>query len=230
MGYREHSPPRSLADWVACTWEREGVAGEVVRVVPDGCVDIVWTEGAGTRVVGANTTAFVVALDEGTRVFGVRMRPGAAVPVLGVSGEAVRDARPELGEVWGDDGRRLADTLDATADRVRALLEALAARRPERPDPIVRAAAVRLQSAEASVAAVADELAISERQLRRRVARAVGYGPKRLARVLRLQRALAAARRGEELARVALDAGYADQAHFTNDCRELAGAPPSALL
>ena len=66
--------------------------------------------------------------------------------------------------------------------------------------------------------------------MRRRFERAVGYGPKRLARVLRLGRALAAAHDGEELARVALDAGYADQAHFTHDCRSLAGVAPSALL
>ena len=71
---------------------------------------------------------------------------------------------------------------------------------------------------------------MSERQLRRRVSAAVGYGPKRLARVLRLGAALQAARTGRELAEVAIDAGYADQAHFANDCRALAGVPPSWLL
>ena len=80
------------------------------------------------------------------------------------------------------------------------------------------------------VRSLARELALSERQLRRRFEAAVGYGPKRLARVLRLTRALAAAYAGEELGRVAADAGYADQAHFTNDCRSLAGVAPSALL
>jgi AraC-like DNA-binding protein len=48
--------------------------------------------------------------------------------------------------------------------------------------------------------------------------------------VLRLRRALAAARAGGDLARVAFEAGYADQAHFSGDCRELAGIPPTALL
>jgi AraC-like DNA-binding protein len=58
----------------------------------------------------------------------------------------------------------------------------------------------------------------------------VGYGPRRLARVFRLGQALQAARTGDELARAAYAAGYADQAHFTHDCRELAGVPPSVLL
>ena len=72
---------------------------------------------------------------------------------------------------------------------------------------------------------------MSERALRRRVRTAVGYGPKRLGRVLRLGRALAAARAGDDLGRVAFDAGYADQAHFSGDCRELAGCfRRSALL
>jgi AraC-like DNA-binding protein len=48
--------------------------------------------------------------------------------------------------------------------------------------------------------------------------------------VLRLTRALEAARAGADLGRVAFDAGYADQAHFANDCRALAGVPPSSLL
>ncbi|MEA2191591.1 MAG: hypothetical protein QOI73_1712, partial [Solirubrobacteraceae bacterium] len=60
--------------------------------------------------------------------------------------------------------------------------------------------------------------------------RAVGYGPKRLARVLRLARALDGARTGTALALVAAEAGYTDQAHFAHDCRDLAGVAPSALL
>jgi AraC-like DNA-binding protein len=94
----------------------------------------------------------------------------------------------------------------------------------------VQAAVALLHDTARPVGELARELFVSERQLRRRIGAAVGYGPKRLARVLRLERALAAARGGEELARVAAEAGYADQSHFAGDCRELAGVPPSALL
>jgi AraC-like DNA-binding protein len=90
------------------------------------------------------------------------------------------------------------------------------------------------------VAAVGDALGISERQLRRRFADAVGYGPKTLARVLRFQRFLAlaagedraaAARGGSgDLAGLAFAAGYADQAHLTRECRQLSGRTPAELL
>jgi AraC-like DNA-binding protein len=61
---------------------------------------------------------------------------------------------------------------------------------------------------------------------------AFGYGPKTLDRVLRLQRFLALGRAepAAGLARLAADAGYADQAHLGHECRALAGATPGELI
>lgn len=232
MSYREHPPPPMLEPWLACTWERRSDGRSPVRVLPDGCVDVVWIEGAGTQIVGANTTAFLVPLPVGTHAVGARLRPGAAPSLLGLAGEAVRDAHLPIESVWGSEGARLAAALEEQADPIDGLHGALLMRaaQAERPDELVRAAVTRLARPDAAVALLAGELSVSERQLRRRVSAAVGYGPKRLARVLRLGRALEAARTGEDLARVALDAGYADQAHFANDCHALAGVPPSVVL
>ena len=232
MSYREHPPATALEPWLACAWERRGDGGAPFRVLPDGCIDIVWTEGSGAQVVGANTTAFLVGLRAGVRVAGVRMRPGAGAALLGVDAGALRDAHIPLADVWGDEGRRLEELLDGGDDRVGLLLAALSARAPRTapPDPLVGAAVRRLHDPGARVETLARELDVSARQLRRRFESAVGYGPKRLARVLRLERALAVARGGEELAWAAAAAGYADQAHFAHDCRALAGISPSALL
>jgi AraC-like DNA-binding protein len=232
VSYCEQAPPRGLAPWVQCTWRRSGDGGAPVRVVPDGCIDIVWTEGSGTVVVGPNTHAFLVSLAPGVRVAGVRLHPGTAPSLLGVDALALRDGSVPIAAAWGDAGLELAEQLDARPDRGRVLLSALAGRAAgaPAPDPLVQAAVALLDDPLVGVRRLACELGVSERQLRRRFEKAVGYGPKRLARVLRLTRALAAAHAGEELGRVAFDAGYADQAHFANDCRSLAGVAPSALL
>jgi len=233
MRYAEHRPPAVLTPWVACTWERRDGGDGPVRVLPDGCIDIVWTEGRGAIVAGPDTTAWLARPAPGVHVVGVRMRPGAAPPLLGIEAAALRDDRRPLRALWGDDARLLEERLERSDDRRGELLAALAPRAAAggSPDALVQEAVARLaRPRPRPVAGLAGELCVSERQLRRRFAAAVGYGPKRLARVLRLERALAAARAGEELGRVAADAGYADQAHFAGDCRALAGVSPTALL
>jgi AraC-like DNA-binding protein len=67
--------------------------------------------------------------------------------------------------------------------------------------------------------------------LQRRLLAAVGHAPKPLQRILRLQRALALGRAaGWDAASLALDAGYADQAHMTREFKALAGSTPARLL
>jgi len=92
----------------------------------------------------------------------------------------------------------------------------------------VEAAVARLRDPGARVDALAAEIGLSERQLRRRFHAAVGYGPKTLQRVLRFRRFLAGPR--EDLARAALEAGYADQPHLAREVARLAGTTPSRLI
>ena len=82
----------------------------------------------------------------------------------------------------------------------------------------------------ASVARTAELVGLGERQLHRRCQDAFGYGPKTLARILRLGRALDLARSGVPAATVAASTGYADQAHLSREVRDLAGVPLRALL
>jgi AraC-like DNA-binding protein len=232
VSYRELRVDGQLGRWVECAWERVGPQRPdgYERIVPDGCMDLIWSEGAGVIVVGPNTTAFMAPLTPGSEVVGVRLHPGAGPPLLGVAAPALRDGRMTAAEVWGDGGERLEEAAAETGDRVGLLVQFLAARARAAavPDPLVRAATARLERA--SVADVAERLAVSERHLRRLVGSEVGYGPKRLGRVLRLRRALGRLRAGAELAEVAHGSGYADQAHFTNECSALAGVPPGRFL
>jgi AraC-like DNA-binding protein len=80
------------------------------------------------------------------------------------------------------------------------------------------------------VGAIAERCALSPRQLQRRSNAAFGYGPKTLARVMRLQRAVGLARGGSPFAVVSAEAGYADQAHLSREVRAMAGVPLGELV
>ncbi|MGY2063123.1 helix-turn-helix domain-containing protein, partial [Nocardia gipuzkoensis] len=99
----------------------------------------------------------------------------------------------------------------------------------EPADPRLRRIVTRLAGG-VSVAATADELELGPRRLHRMSLAAFGYGPKVLARVLRMQRALALARDGIPFAETASRAGYADQAHLAREVHRLSGRSLGRLM
>jgi AraC-like DNA-binding protein len=230
---------------VSCLWVQTIGAGDGAYeqpVLPDGCADIVSAHG-GVTVVGPATTAVTESFAPGSVIVGVRFRTGAAPPLLGVIANELIDREVGLADVWGRAGASLAARCgDASGDaegaeRLRAVVGTLLGRVADAPavDPVAtRAASMLAAPAAPPVRDLAGLFDLSERQLRRRVEAAVGYPPRTLARILRFQRFLGAARSpgpsSPDLARLAAEAGYADQAHLTRDSRRLAGLPPGALL
>lgn len=202
-------------------------------ILPDGSVDLVWHAG-GLTVAGPDTRARPGGSGAGAAL-GVRLRPGAAA-TFGVSGAELRDQHPTAEELWGAAGRLLAQrAADAPDDRARlALLVDAVARHSAgaRPtDPVVDGATRLLARGGATVAGVAAAVGVGERLLRRRFLDHVGYGPKTLGRVLRLQRLLTLAITTDEgLAGLAALVGYADQAHLGREARALTGTTPARLV
>ncbi len=213
---------------VACTWEQATTTPHAQRVVPDACVDLIWA-GGRLAVAGPDTRPRVVTLASASRLVGVRLRPGTAGAVLGLPASELRDVSPDAAEVLGRDAVAvLLEELAAGSDPHVSLLRAVRLRAVREPDKLVRAAIVALGRPNARVAPVAAELGVSARQLHRRVVDAVGYGPKMLQRVLRFRRLQALG--PAPLAELALDAGYADQAHMTAEVTRLAGVSPVRFL
>ncbi|MFI8930121.1 DUF6597 domain-containing transcriptional factor [Streptomyces sp. NPDC053474] len=200
-------------------------------VLPDGCMDLLWTEGR-LFVAGPDTRAYAPDATAPVRYVGVRFAPGTAPALLGVPAHELRDRRVDLADLWsGAEVRRLTARVDAAADPA-AALERLAHERADRapaPDPLLTRVVARLNAGR-GVAETAAAVGLGARQLHRRALPAFGYGPKTLARVLRLQRALALARGGLGQAETAAVAGFADQAHLARDVKELTGLSLGALL
>lgn len=212
----------------AVVW-RSAAPGGAQRVLPDGCMDLLWHDGE-LLIAGPDTSAYEVT-DHGAWA-GLRFPPGVAPAVLGLPAHELRDRRVPLADLWPSRTvRPLAGLVNRTADAP-AALESVALRllpsAPE-PDPACAAAVTALASG-STVLAATRHANLSERQLHRRFLTSIGYGPKTLARILRLQRALELARAGTPLAAVAARAGYADQPHFSREVKDLAGESLTRLL
>ncbi|WP_344133775.1 AraC family transcriptional regulator [Saccharopolyspora halophila] len=227
-GYREWAPEAALRAFVSCVWTHgAGAAGGNQLVVPDGCADLIWRDGR-FEIAGPDTGPWTSALEPGRNLFGIRVRPGAAPLLLGVPAAEARNLHLDGTELWGDRLRALAERIGAEPDRAGALLEGFARQRltEREPDRAVGIAVTALDRPRPpSVAGLAARLGLSERQLRRRIVDAVGYGPSTLVGVLRFQRAIRLGRRAP-LARAAAEAGYADQAHLGREFRRLSGVTP----
>ena len=234
--YEPRSVARDLDRDVSCVWTARP-EGEH-RLVPDGCVDVVWLDTGRAWLCGTETTAWTFRLPAGVEAAGIRFRPGVAAAVFGFDGTEVANRRVPLDAVLaGPAARRLDDRLgDAVGAPVgrAAVLEAEArawlSRATRAVDPVAAAAASAAPNgAPAPIDALAHELGLSSRQLHRRCLRSFGYGAATLLRILRLQRFLALADQPRSLARLAAAAGYSDQAHLTRECRALAGLTPGEL-
>lgn len=215
----------------AVLWSSTVQVAETHRVLPDGCLDLLWTDGRLT-VAGPDTVAYIASWRPGTPFVGLRLGSGVGPRVLGLPAHELRDQRVPLDQLWpAAQVRRLTERLSETPEPG-GLLEAFARDRlaaAPQADPVVERVAQRLGQG-AAVGEVAREVGLSARQLHRRSLDAFGYGPKTLARILRLHRALELGRSGTAAAEAAYAAGYADQAHLSREVRSLTGVTLTTLV
>jgi AraC-like DNA-binding protein len=234
-----------LAAVVRTVWiQRTGAAAYVQRHLPTGGVEIHVPMGGHPQLVGPLTGPEIEVIPPYTTIVGVRFRPGTA-PLLPTVLDDLVDQRLRLGEVWRSSADRLVEAMAVAGTPERALMLLQADLLQEfrsvvRVDPLVgEAVAALMPWHPVNVDTVATHLALSASQLRRRCLQAVGVSPKVLQRTLRFQGFLALAqagatatgRRGADgMAGLAVDVGYADQAHLSRECLRLTGVTPRQLL
>lgn len=185
----------------------------------------------GDAIVGGpRTAAYVRDTSRPVQTVSARLRPGAAEILLGAPAEALADRHTLLDDLWGGGAGALRDRVGELRDpraRIDAFEAALAARVDpcRRVDPVIAFATERL-AARWPVADVVRASGYSHRAFITLFRRAVGLTPKTFGRVARMNDALERLAKAPP-ARVALDAGYADQAHLTRELRDLCGVLPS---
>jgi AraC-like DNA-binding protein len=236
-----YAPGPGLADLVRRYWVP-------VWALPPGTVSrqrvlqypvcLVVVADSYARLYGVRTGLSVVELSGTGWAVGAMLQPAAGASVWGAPVTELTDRHVDLTEAPGVDGAGL-------TDRVRAVMGSDAAsrlaavahmeRELERLLPVddegrLVNAIVEYVEGDPEVRRVRQVCAkfdIGERTLQRLLARRLGLRPKWLIQRRRLQEAAARLRTGSgDLARVAAELGYADQAHFTRDFRTVTGLTP----
>ncbi|MCP2332959.1 Helix-turn-helix domain-containing protein [Actinoalloteichus cyanogriseus DSM 43889] len=247
-GNLSSSLPAVLRPWLSDV--RAAVAdagGTTVVEEPDTSVTLLfWSGGGGAVVLGPRTRATYRRGEAGGGCVRMRVRAGRAEQLLGRGVRGLGDRAVPLRELWGEPDDSLPATWwerehrDPAGFRQAALswLAEAATRRLSSAPPTSSVLA-RAELAEAAASALSDlvprggvrevsrQLYVSERQLRDAFTSAVGIAPKRFARLNRIRSVLARAERGQ-LATLAAETGYHDQAHLTTDFRRVMGVPPGA--
>lgn len=222
---------------LVCVWGREPAGGGPIRreVLPDGCVDVIWS--AGRLMFAGPDTGPVAVAAAPDPVCGVRMRMWTIAPLLDVPLTEVVNRRLPIELALGRPGAVWAAALEASAERARpALLHRLVGGLIEDgppPDPVAAAMgrSIVTRSGHLRLDRLAHELSYSERQLHRRFRAATGYSPKTFARIVRFQRAVKLLGRGARPAQeIARRCGYADASHLVREVRALGGSTPTALM
>lgn len=242
MHYEELAPGQAGGRIVQSYWRfhmRPDAQGAITHViVPDGMTSLSVAVGGGGMspllIAGPTRRAHVTEVQPGMVYAGVRLRPEAAGPLLGVSGEALRGLfQPCLPPLTAPAG-----LVDRLADYARtggtAALDAAMAdiAHDVATDPAVGEVAARLvaDGGRGQVRDMARLVGVSERQLRRRFYEAAGMTPKEFAGVRRLREAcILAVDAQHSWAEAAAAADYADQAHLSRDVRDAFAQTPRRI-
>lgn len=251
MRYFEIAPSAPLADFVQCLWYLEKDYGpphpDGEWIFPDGTTDLVMQRqgsfftSAGSLpacfFVGPRRTPLLLRAPGPAAAIGIRFHPHGVYPFVRQPLDEFTESIISLHDFEGT-------LATLPAEQCRTLTPLAAITRLERFLQRSRSADLseharlhscvqwlRQSQGVASIAALADTVNLSTRQLERRFRQTIGVSPKQLARIIRFDavRDQLMLHPGVDLTALAHSAWYHDQAHFIHDFRDLAGLAPTGF-
>ncbi len=193
-----------------------------------------------TTLAGLHSSPALIRHDGNQQGVAISLDPIGARDLLGIPAAALAGESIEFDELVGSIGRELservneADDADARFAACDDVLTRLANRSEHEPvAPELRAAWRNLTGSggRASIGELADASGWSGHHLARRFRSEFGISPKRAARIVRFERSCTMLKTPghlRTLAAVAVECGYYDQSHMTNEWSDFAGCSPTA--
>jgi AraC-like DNA-binding protein len=256
--YEEHRPLPALTPFIERVWTLEGHAsmlrGALQPVLPDGRPELILhlgdrfdripPEGRPERqhdliFAGQLTSQLVLRPTGAIKVLGIRFEPFGATALFRVPQHELAGLTLDLAAISPPLARELRRVQETAASLAIVSVAAQQALLPflsqATPDPRIRHAVneITRRRGIVSIDRISIATGLTRRHLERQFRQQVGVGPKRLARITRFQYALQLLDGTDSTQRGTLTAaacGYADQAHFIRDFKDVAGCPPMEYL
>lgn len=221
------------------SWDLRGQQPHVTEMLGDPCVHIVFERGpSGTssRLVGVWTRLWRRKLEGLGSVRGIKMHPGALRVVLDTPVAQFNNRIVPLTDVFPEAASLEPNVLGPDDDAAAfGVLEAWLRQRTARiADPQIQRAVSLVERVAAcpemtTAKQLSDDSGVPLRALQRLFRQYVGASPKWVIRRNRLQEVALRIEKGEahNLASLAAELGYSDQAHLARDFKSVVGKTPS---
>lgn len=217
------------------------------RELPAPFVPVILSFGAPFRISGQDHTSFLAGMHRGPSLVGsvnriecvqFNLTHDAAYRLLSQSMHDLADRIVPVQDVLRRDAAMLIEQLGNTqcwAKRFEALeqflLPAIEHAAGLKADVCLALARLEQSHGAASIGALKFETGLSSKRLTQAFKDQIGLPPKTMARQLRFQHAVRhLSSSAPDLAQIALNAGYYDQAHFNRDFREFSGITPTDYI
>jgi len=245
--YQEYSPSKELQEYIACYWFSKTISlGDellISRVIPDGCMDIVFnmneiSQGKGARVSGIMTMPEIREVKEINEYVGIRFLPGGIIPFIKDSATNFTNQLIDLQDIWRKEGLNISQKVyEATSIEERIVIIEKTLKDKLVNDNSIPAFLkyalhdIYLNKGNLSIKELSARTYISERHLSRKFNEYIGTGTKVFSNIIRFQQVIRQIDRNKdiEILNLALNNGYYDQSHLNKEFKTFYGITPKRL-
>ena len=258
MNYQTFYPNNDLSSLIKYYWTLDIPAefnSEKQRVVPDGCMELIFTLGDDIKryttdtdyiiqpramIIGQITEPFVIQPVGYVNCFAVRFYPYGVSNFIKTPLKHLENKETRITEIFE---QSIADELERkiiqatdTQQRIETIEAFLLSKLNEKEtlDKIVKSTVDILFETRGSspIKSILKDDLSKRRQLERKFLNQIGISPKQLGKVVRLQAALRLLlnQETETFTKIAYESEYYDQNHFIKDFKEFTGITPKEFL
>ena len=244
MSYLQFDPHPALADFIDAYWTVTGNPNGIQsqKILPDGCVDIILNAGedlpgdeeaisllhSKSYLVGTMTSFQYSTILPGTRLYGIRFKPAGFAAFYQFSSlHQVTDRCIEF-------DRQLSPTLPGNGELTLNYLNRFFLERLSDPQHHLLhiVTDIKLHRGNLTVSRLAERNFTTVRQLQRKFLQHIGVTPKEFINIVRYQYTFPQIKNNpsrKSLDEIALESGYYDHAHLSNEFKRYTGVTPSQL-